>query len=714
MNSTLQTLLNGAAQKNEQTLKSPQDHGTGRPSRPAGKFSRLLSDFGSKSDQRAIAYVKRGESVTFKGVPFNDQFGNQVDPSDPTSCRKTDDSHRGRRQPRLDRTLSTEMALSENRGTSQLIPSFKKRAAEHLLQTDELRMGILSGDLKTPGNRSHVLRKRLESDRKESEVQDPKLWLQEVRTHMAHTAIGDATRLAAQAESMSDADKMMDRTRAELRNPLERDVQPFSPPKLVTLKPGQTAVSGLIQVNQESISDDETEPVIASKNKKTHRKPNKRQRTTNTVNFQSEMGEAPAIDLANGNLKKASPARAAGTSNPDLLSRLRMQSGVTRSTSWASTAARGNDSALTQSDLTTPKAVSRVTVERSNEKPTEFTSSKSAQTTQKPVPQGTPEIQPRATRSARPSARPEPTVMAQSYSRTHRAQPMHTAATEPAQTAAEQVSRATTRPAVVSSQPRVATRNRVVSMEQNGWHVHAPSTKAVEPGRVGRPPVKKMTSTKPKSDRSTTSTDKNTSNTTTQTQSSRTSSKEEIGGAKPGLGKVPLAGKLGSTLAARTGRSISTSAQGLQNLQELMQRISSQAKVLKGDGVMRVQVPLKPGKLGNMLLNVIRSNGKYILKMTAERPEGVRALEQQLPAIREHLATQGIQVERIEVESGSARQQDSTSEQERRDATDQQRGRRSENGRNSRPMRDRSTVNTDRKERQGPLDTGLATVEYLG
>ncbi len=697
MDNRLDTQQNGAPLQNELALRSSaQAQQPGRASRP-GMFSRLLSDFGLNNNQSATAYVRRGESVTFSGLPFFDQFGNPVDPNDPGTFRRTEAGHRGQRPAQRDNRMNRELMLSENHGTAQLIPAFRERAAEHLLQTDELRMGILSGELETPGNRSHVLKKQLEEERKANEGQDPKLWLQEVRAHLAQSPDIDAARLAAHAEAMSDADKQMERTRKELRNPLERDVQPFQPPTYSKSKTGLKATTDKsVQTNQNRDATNTAEPVTKNQN------PAKAGQSSN-VSFKNEMSEKPAL---NGAKTSEHNARVATESGAGLLSQLRATTGVSRSSGWNVRTQHSDDAELSRSDLRTAKAVPRVTVTRSNETAADVQKSQSRQDLQSPT-----------SRSARLATRPDTVLTDPMLSRAiHRASSPSVAASaggsDPSLPMPELVAKPA--PAARSTTKRAA-RNRVSAMQQNGWHVHTPNTKkSITTEASSSSLAKDAPSEKARKRRGNVGAQRKQANNTSKNVAGKSDHKDKSStisvAAKPNL-----VGNLGTAVAARGGRAIPTSAQGLQNLQELMQRVSSQAKVLKGDGIIRVQVPLKPAKLGNVLLNIIRNQGKYTVTLTAERMDAVRGLEQQLPAIREHLASQGIQVERIDVESGHARQNDAMSEQQRRESAERESSRANERERNTRSQRqDAETVDADEDSRRGPLNTGLATVEYLG
>ncbi len=711
MNGSLDTQLNSASQRNTSAAAASSTGSSARSSRP-GMFTRLLADFGLKPQTSPMALVRSGSSVTFDSIPFVDQFGNSVDPDDPDSLRRTEEGHRGRRPQANDPYLTREMELSSNQGTSQLMTGFKKRAAEHLLLTDQLRIGILSGEVETPGNRSYVLKKRLEEQRKEQGLEDPSMWLQEVRTHMARSQDGDAARLVAQARAMTEGEGQEGRKHVELKSPFGPDVKPFAPPKV-------NRSTNTVQTTKVSVDGDAKQATLAAA--RTAQKLDLSQlavaeltrsagkigakKAAATPEFKSEMGQKPALD---GKPEADKPVAQKVTVNArpqptrsDLLAQLRAKTGGTaRSSAWSGAGTvREDDGGLqTTAKLTTPKAVANVTVERSNE-----TAAEIAKQSEQDAPQ-------RQGRGSRLASRPE---SAQADRGAFTRQARAATPSNPSPVTVETASNQTVTQSAAAAASAGQARSRVASMERSGWHVHTPSGKTAPTASDRSAEGVKQAKAGQKSVKPSARDAKNaaTSSNTSKPKAART---DDSGSIKPANAKPNVINNLSAALGAKVGRGTPSSAQGLQNLQELMQKVSSQAKVLKGDGVVRLQVALKPAKLGNVLLNVIRSNGKYIIKMTVDRADATRSLEQHLPALREHLNSQGIQVDRVEVETGQTRQQDSAADQQRRDAAERQAQRRNASSRNGQSRREMADAESDPEAGQRPLRTGLNTVEYTG
>jgi flagellar hook-length control protein FliK len=120
-------------------------------------------------------------------------------------------------------------------------------------------------------------------------------------------------------------------------------------------------------------------------------------------------------------------------------------------------------------------------------------------------------------------------------------------------------------------------------------------------------------------------------------------------------------------------------SRGMQNLQEVLQKMEANAKLLTGDGRTTLQVRLKPARLGTLFVQIERRDGGYEVRLRASNDQGTRAIERQLPVIREQLAQQGIQVERFEVQQPAAERQEGDSQrqmmQEQRQQQEQARDR---------------------------------------
>lgn len=179
-----------------------------------------------------------------------------------------------------------------------------------------------------------------------------------------------------------------------------------------------------------------------------------------------------------------------------------------------------------------------------------------------------------------------------------------------------------------------------------------------------------------------------------------------------------------ATSAATPGDVVSSASRGLDNLQQVLETVKTRARIIKTDGVIKAQVPLKPEGLGAMQMEVIKRNGRYRVRFGVESADAARAVERALPQLREQLAAAGIQVDKAEVEVGTLRDTqdadtpDRDSRNLRRDRADGDRAGNRERGRGDasggeRAARAREEERTPDRGGRRPLDTGTNTVDYV-
>ncbi len=249
-----------------QLLKGQQDS---TPQRRAGRrgFRQTLETVQGQRTQRPLALVVKGREVSFKNVPFFDTDGNKLQIQSYSDGGKTvvDVKKSGKNAKRSLSKPTTpgmklEAKLSGNSQVDQAIPNLRDHVREHLKQTRELRHGILSGELETPGTKGTRLKKKLVEENG-SELDKLVAKLENVRGDNQNTAVslaalgmrisrnsaaGDDGKLvmsdsvkSASGNGKDDAwvGKVIDandidaikQLKKELPNPLERRVSAFTP-----------------------------------------------------------------------------------------------------------------------------------------------------------------------------------------------------------------------------------------------------------------------------------------------------------------------------------------------------------------------------------------------------------------------------------------------------------------------------------------------------
>jgi len=215
--------------------------------------------------------------------------------------------------------------------------------------------------------------------------------------------------------------------------------------------------------------------------------------------------------------------------------------------------------------------------------------------------------------------------------------------------------------------PAVAEENGVDSMRKQGWRVHTPknnrtaSTAAAQ--QAESDPLRSSNNSKNKIITNSGEAKKegfransdivDMKKTGDLAKAQTTSHAEPVsssGSTSTGSGSSDNSGTQQTQQSTNTGEQAS---RGLQNLNELLNKVESNARILTGNGRTSLSVNLKPAQLGSVNVNIEAKNGKYEVTIKAENEKSLHAIERQIPTIKQHLLDRGIQVENVEVRQGS-------------------------------------------------------------
>ncbi len=252
-----------------QLLRGQEDAAPQRRAGRRGGFQTTLQGVRSQRAQKPLALVKRGREVSFQNIPFFDKDGNrlqiQTDQRDGKMHVRVKKSGRIATRSLQNPTtngMRLEARLSGNGNVDQIIPNVKNHVRQHLKSTRELRHGILSGELQTPGTRNTRLKKQLveengsELDKLVAKLSDVRGEGQQAAASLASLGMrvsrkaeqggDDANLLIGMAEAMKGKSRgkgadmigqVIDtgdieeyqQLKNKLQNPLERRVSAFTP-----------------------------------------------------------------------------------------------------------------------------------------------------------------------------------------------------------------------------------------------------------------------------------------------------------------------------------------------------------------------------------------------------------------------------------------------------------------------------------------------------
>ncbi|MFH0882732.1 MAG: flagellar hook-length control protein FliK [bacterium] len=496
-------------------------------------FRRLLG----RGSKRPVAYVRTGKEVSFENIPFVDSSGSRLKIAR-NSDGETVISRKGRlgtSSKTVDAVLRREKALSGNQGVSRAIPQFRSRAYKHLKETEDLRNGIITGDLETPGNSSSRLLKKLKAEQEKDGVAVDAAWLEQVKQHLNRTKSSGAANLKAAAAALKGADGKKDVE--ELADPRRPRVTKYAPKRVIAEETDHLVSTRKGKANgKASVEDDEITALKEAAKKSVDK----------TVNAGREVVQRISI-------QKEKPVVAPGESESRSLQIVRQLKKNTNGTS-----AETNDSQTTH------------------------------------------------------------------------------------------------------------VRKSVDDMQAKGWRVHTPINQR------SHKQTENATGDALRGDRRVEQSPKKDAGQTTN-ETGQQLKKEQDDSAKPSdLARVQASSgssvprsnpQNGTNGTQHTQSQIPSASQeaskGLQNLDQLLARMETSARVLTGNGQTTMIVRLYPPELGSLSVRIRESNGKYNVTMDAENEKAVRAIEKQIPVIREHLNNRGIQVDQIQVRQGGEQEADS-------------------------------------------------------
>ena len=531
--------LEGATQSTQTTSVVGRKNSTG--TRFADIFMRLLG----RGRKRPVAYVRSGKEVSFEKIPFVDSDGSNLKIAKGTDGKTvvTRKGRLGANSKTVDAVLRREQALSGNQGVSRAIPKFRSRAYQHLKDTEELRNGIMSGELETPGNRSARLMKKIKSEQAEDGIAVDAAWLEQVKQHLNRTKSGGAANLKAAAAALKG--EAAEGKTEELADPRQPRVKKFAPQR---------------------VNADEAEHVIGKRNSQ-----------------KAASAKVAAANSETADLAKAAKAKRDQVANNDreVIQRISIQK-------EKSVAAPGEAESRSLQIVRQLKkganGASSIAVEEEEKK------------------------------------------------------------------------------GIV--QKAADPRKSVTDMKAKGWRIHTPINQRAQQEadassgdamRGGRRAAEAQNV-----------------NVDMASGGGRQSKKEQDESSKPSdLARLSAtngtsslkAGKSGTNGAQQTTSSQSSSSmqepsKGLQNLDQLLIRMETSARVLTGNGQTTLNVRLRPPELGALSVRIRQTNGKYEVSMDAENEKAAKAIEKQIPLIREHLNSRGIHVDQIQVRQGG--QQDTS------------------------------------------------------
>jgi flagellar hook-length control protein FliK len=168
----------------------------------------------------------------------------------------------------------------------------------------------------------------------------------------------------------------------------------------------------------------------------------------------------------------------------------------------------------------------------------------------------------------------------------------------------------------------------------------------------------------------------------------------------------------GSAAQNTAANATMSQSKGIENLEQLLTKMESNARVLTSRGATTLRVTLRPRELGNIAVQIKEQDGKYNLKMRVENDTAARAVENHLPQIRDAMADRGIQLDNVDVRSNSSDNNNFTEQFEQRE--------RARGSRSGRPTGASSSTSTDsaetmsRGQQSRSLNLGTNTMETVG
>ncbi len=688
-------------------------HAGGRTGRRGG-FSQMLARLSRHRGARPRALVRGGREVTFEGVPFVNLQGEKLEIfADPRTGRvqvrrngSRPGGRRGGMSQRLDPLLRRELQLSGNSGVDRPIPNFRAVVEQHLRATRDLRHGILTGTLETPGTKSSRLLRKLRAEVARKEPLDvaanARAILDQVnRSNGKNRGAGKGKGAAVTVGNGKDSNTA--KLKEKLPHPLEKQVKPFVPPRV---KPDGAAVRGKgKQASGGAAGTGQPSPKTITPMGKPGT-PGK----TRITRFAQEKGlavEPREVNDGNGSeaagrtgkgklVRHISVRSMTGKLSPPgeevlrnrVLASLKKQIAsresetVDRAEPSAETAKRANArKAKPRAAAVQPGKPGAAKPRAAAARPGKPGEGKAARPAERKT-EGEP-IKSDGAKAADPEARSEAPVRKAKA----KVQP-----DDPRQSgkavAKKAVDKGFSTSSAVPAAPVVSAKEKIAEMKSRGWRVHTPGRRAggrsLRRGRsaaasqragASHPAVRKENAPR----RVDKGEDPQTNKAPLSSEPVKATAKAPASAgpgntapaAAPKTATTPThtARQTGSTTASGSGHTNTAGSKGteagqaIQNLDEVLRRVEGRARILTSDGRTTLQVRLKPSSLGMLMVQIREKAGKYEVTLRAEHAQAAQAIESRLPQLREQLASQGIDVQRFHVETGTRENQPRGDEQ---------------------------------------------------
>ncbi|MCB2198255.1 flagellar hook-length control protein FliK [bacterium] len=694
----------------------------------ASPFGKLLNSILGKKNTRPVAYVRGGREVSFEKIPFIDKHGTPLKVETvgtEAGAKKIRVQRAGRlgksNKVAADPALRRELQLSNNGGVSRAIPQFRKQVKAHLRETEELRLGILSGKIETPGNKDGRLKKKLKEESKNEDFAVDAAWLEQVKSHLSRSRGGDASSLRALAEAMNAAKKGSDDGKAE--SAVGRD-------GTIKAKGGGEEKVELADPTQPRVKKFKPQRIDSRTGLPVPEAPAEKGQKTAAGNGAGKI-EKPTLQSAGH--KQTIPVDASQARNGEVVERITFQRTEEKAAPLSESERRNQIvKALRQGNTAPEKSVNQQTAKPAADPAATKPKPAAAQDVKLPAglakeqsntgkqesPQGRTfesAKQAKQVNPAKPDARPQSNERAAQQ----REAPVQNATqSTPKSTIAQPVD------------------NGVEGMKARGWRMHTPGdlqpsgrarARSARPGAVPRGDDSRLGRTREGKQRTepqggrfgkaeaTAARREVKVNAQATPQASNPVSQVSDNGAATSA-KAPQVQQSAHPASSPMPQSSHTTQGGethkaLTNLQEVLTKLETNAKVLHGNGETRINVRLKPASLGSIAVQIHKKDGRYDVSMRAAHPEAARAIEQQLPMIREQLAQSGIQVEKFDIQSGAERSEDAHDQRTADREGQSGKGSSAEGQQGSSRSESASPEETAIPRR---LNTGTNTVEYMG
>jgi len=669
------------------------------------KFKQLLFKIIGVKNSPPVAYVRRGREVTFEKVPFFNSQGEKLSLKtvNKNGITKTVAKREGRisgvRRGISDPVTLRENMLSRNKGISQAIPKFQKRAKNHLKETQILRAGIVSGELETPGNQNGRLLKKLKEEERKDGIIPSEAWLAQVRQHVNKKANSGKDQLNAIAQALKQHAKNNGKDslgemkkKVELLDPTKPRVEKFQPqkidPKTGTpiqevvsekpkgLKPSVIPERDLKNGPKKTVSKVHNFSKIPISNKPVEEnkgKDNSKVIGRITIEERKISASSPKLEnlgKSHDLLKKLKSTPVSKTAyskvTPDdsnlkaKVSKPTIENTVSKSSEIPHVGENKKDSQLVGKNPIAAKAKSS---EHVHSKHVKQDSHLSSQVKQEAVPQSKPVESAVKTAVASVAGKLDQSEVSKKSSRSRR------------------------------KGSRIE-KPKGLSKRGLGNSRQMESTSASSTNKLGQPEPAEI---KPVDE-----------------AAQALKNMVTAGSREPVVVDTKVASTApNGTISNQTTGSGADIPKSIENLQEVLKKLETHAKILTGEGKTTLKVRLKPANLGALTVHIRESNGRYDVAMRTETPEAARLVESQMHAVREQLSNQGIEVDKFVVDAGSDKNNSLHNQ------TDNQRESKSGQGTNRQRFKQGSEEKQPRddqepkRNKQSRLNVGTNTVDYV-